>query len=150
MGSSPTSRSILRDKIITRKEYQKQYRLDNKEKLKEYNKLYQREYFKSNPNKYLYWSIKGRARKKKLPFNLDLSDLVIPDICPILNIPLRRNIGGLSNTQDSPSVDRIIPELGYVKGNIQIISMRANLMKNDATPDQLRSFADWVIKTYQP
>jgi hypothetical protein len=48
----------------------------------------------------------------------------------------------------SPSLDRIKPELGYVPGNIQVISARANVMKNDATPEELLAFANWVYRTY--
>lgn len=112
------------------------------------NKFYQREYYKKNPDRFLYWQVKGRANRAGLPFNLELSDIVIPERCPILDIPMKRNIGGLSRAQDSPSIDRIVPALGYVKGNIHVISMRANVMKNDATPEQLRKFAEWVLKTY--
>ena len=128
--------------------YYKNYRNKNLEKSKEYNKLYQREYFKNNREKYLYWQVKGRALRGGLPFNLEPEDLVIPDVCPVLGIPLFRNTGGKRPTANSPSVDRIIPELGYVKGNIQVISQRANVMKNDASPDELRKFAEWVRNTF--
>lgn len=140
-----------KDSGLTRSEYQKKYRKENKEYLREYSKVYQRNHYKKYPEKYLYWSIKGRASKQGLPFDLTLEDLgEVPSHCPILGIPIKRNTGGLSRAQDSPSVDRIIPELGYVKGNIQIISMRANVMKNDASPEQLRRFADWVLRTFPP
>lgn len=133
----------------TRKQlYQKQYRHANKEKLRLFNKYYQRDYFKKYPDRYLYWSIKGRATRKDLPFDLSFEDVVAPKYCPILGIELKRNQGGKSNSWDSPSVDRIIPELGYVKNNIQIISMRANLMKNDASVEELQRFADWITKTF--
>ena len=128
--------------------YSKNYRNKNLEKSKEYNKLYQREYFKNNREKYLYWQVKGRALRGGLPFNLEPEDLVIPDVCPVLGIPLFRNTGGKRPTANSPSVDRIIPELGYVKGNIQVISQRANVMKNDASPDELSIFAEWLRNTF--
>ena len=47
---------------------------------------------------------------------------------------------------DAPSADRIDPRKGYVRGNIQVISMKANAMKANATPEELRSFALWVLK----
>lgn len=128
--------------------YSKNYRDKNIEKAREYNKEYAREHFKNNPDLYLYWSVKGRANRSGLPFDLEKSDIVIPSHCPVLGIPLFRNTGGKRPTANSPSVDRIIPELGYVKGNIQVISQRANVMKNDASPDELRKFAEWVRNTF--
>ncbi len=133
---------------VDRKEYEKQWRMKNKEQQREYNKAYQRNHYKKYPDKYLYWSIKYRAKQKGLPFDLELSDIIIPEVCPILGIPIQRNIGGLSRAQNSLSIDRIIPELGYVKNNIQVISMRANVMKNDASVEELRKFAEWVQKTF--
>lgn len=130
--------------------YSKNYRDKNIDKAREYNKLYQREYFKNNREKYLYWQVKGRAGRGGLPFDLTPEDLKIPSNCPVLGIPLFRNVGGKRPTANSPSVDRIIPELGYTKGNIQIISHRANVMKNDASPEELRKFAEWVLKTFPP
>lgn len=47
----------------------------------------------------------------------------------------------------SPSIDRIVPELGYVPGNIAIISWRANDLKKDATADEMRRIADWIDKS---
>jgi hypothetical protein len=131
-------------------EYSKKYRAKNLEKSKEYFREYSRKHFKENPDLYLYWSVKGRANRAGLPFDLEKSDIVIPETCPVLGIPLFRNTGGNKPTGNSPSVDRIIPELGYVKGNIQIISHRANVMKNDAKPEELRKFAEWVLSTFQP
>ena len=81
-----------------------------------------------------YWA-KNRAEEKGLPFNIEVSDIVIPDICPLLEIPLKvcKSAAGDS----SPSLDRLIPHLGYVKGNILVISFRANQIKNCASLDEL-------------
>lgn len=49
----------------------------------------------------------------------------------------------------SPSLDKIIPSLGYVKGNIQVISLLANKMKTSATIEQLRIFSKNVLKMYK-
>lgn len=92
-------------------------------------------------------SIKSRAIAKGIPFDLDIEDIAFPSVCPVLGLKLSRERGGKTNA--SPSVDRIIPSLGYVKGNVQVISELANRMKADATPEQLLLFADWVYKTYK-
>lgn len=47
---------------------------------------------------------------------------------------------------NSPSVDKIIPQLGYVKGNVQIISNRANIMKNDATLEDVKALLKYMEK----
>ena len=37
----------------------------------------------------------------------------------------------------SPSLDKVIPSLGYVKGNIWVISYRANTIKNNCTFEEI-------------
>lgn len=93
-----------------------------------------------------------RNKKRKhgdIHFNLSVEDIIIPDECPYLNVPLEKN----AMLSDSPfyiSVDRIDSNKGYVKGNVQIISRLANTMKNNATPDQLITFAKNVLKLHNP
>ena len=65
----------------------------------------------------------------------------------MLGIPLVPNVGGSNQTRNSPSIDKIRPELGYVIGNVAIMSAKANSMKMDAsTPEELRMVADWLEK----
>lgn len=91
----------------------------------------------SNPQKEMLLRTRNRAKRKGLEFNITLDDLGdIPEVCPLLGIPLKVNTGsGLH--PDSPSVDRIIPEKGYIKGNVRIISTRANHLKSNATVEEL-------------
>lgn len=77
---------------------------------------------------------KKRALKKGLEFNLELCDVVIPRYCPILGIPLYTS---KLNADCSPSIDRIDNSKGYTKNNINIISTRANRIKNDSTFDEI-------------
>ena len=87
---------------------------------------------------------KMRAKAKGLPFNLDLSDIVIPDVCPVLGIPIRGAVDKFD--YQSASLDRLIPKLGYVKGNVNVISMRANTVKNNSTYEELEKVYKWVKK----
>lgn len=77
-----------------------------------------------------------RAKREKVPFSISPSDISIPDRCVLLDIPLIAQKNRMS--VNSPSLDKIIPELGYVVGNIQVISQRANLLKSNSTLEELR------------
>jgi len=91
---------------------------------------------------YVTWvAAKIRAEKRGLQFNLELSDVVIPEFCPVLGIRIERNIGK-GPSDFSPSLDRIFPERGYVKGNVRIISQKANRIKNDSTMEELEKVLD--------
>ena len=85
-----------------------------------------------------------RARTKGLEFNIDENDIVIPEICPILEVPI--TVGTKGDYEYSPSIDRIDNSKGYIKGNIQIISKKANSMKNSATPTELMTFCKNILR----
>lgn len=91
---------------------------------------------------------KNRSVARGLEFDIDVEDVVIPDVCPVFGFPLKENKGKPGAYPDSPSLDKIDPTKGYVKGNVQVISQMANMMKYNATPDQLRVFAKYILKTY--
>lgn len=93
-----------------------------------------------NPVFHLLWAAKKRAKSKGIAFDLRAEDIVIPDRCPLLGVPLQRaaNFRGSS----SPSLDRIRSDHGYVRGNVWVISYRANAIKNDATLAELRMIVD--------
>lgn len=84
----------------------------------------------------MYSRLKSRAKASNIPFNIEKTDLVIPTHCPVLGIELVWG-EGKGYQPYSPSVDKIKPNLGYVKGNVRVISARANLLKNDATIEEL-------------
>lgn len=87
---------------------------------------------------------KRRATIKGLPFNLTESDIVIPTFCPALGLPLVKNFGGTTGSDNSPSLDRIVAHRGYVRGNVIVISYKANRIKSNATPAELAA----VVKFY--
>ena len=89
-----------------------------------------------------------RALAKGVPFALTRAyiDSIWPDVCPYLGIPLVHGTGKL--TRSSPTLDRITPALGYVEGNVEVISYLANAMKRDATEEQLIRFARTVLERY--
>ena len=100
-------------------------------------------YQKQNPEKTLLSACKTRAKKRGLPFNLEVKDIIIPEKCPMLGIKLESGRGRRGIFDSSPTIDRIIPEKGYIKGNIQVVSGRANMIKSNATPDELMAVAKY-------
>jgi len=92
---------------------------------------------------------RGRANKKGVPFDITLEYLraITPDTCPIFHIVFEWGPSGLGFGKfkpNSPQLDRIIPELGYVFGNVAFISHRANRIKDNGTMEEHYAIADWI------
>lgn len=80
-----------------------------------------------NPHeKRLFNAAKTRATAKGREFSIELSDIQIPELCPVFKTPMV-----------SPSLDRIDSSKGYVKGNVRVISKRANQLKSNATVEEM-------------
>lgn len=76
-------------------------------------------------------------------------DVQWPTHCPALGVELSyARGGGLSPL--APSFDRIDPALGYVPGNVAIISFRANSIKQNASPEEIRAVASWLEAVSNP
>jgi hypothetical protein len=111
----------------------RQWKIDNPEK---WRAIQDRAHKNIPPNAKLWKLAKSRATKKKWEFNIEPSDIVIPEFCPVLGIRLQSNSRS-GPIHSSPTIDRIDSSLGYVKGNIRVISHRANQLKSNATVDEL-------------
>lgn len=87
---------------------------------------------------------KSRANKKGLPFDLDKEHVrsILTDTCPVFGTPFVWY--GKKLRYDSPSLDRIVPSKGYVRGNVVVLSKRANAVKSDATSTEIQAVADWL------
>lgn len=121
-------------------EYLRKRRSENKEVFRERD----RKWSSDNLEKILLRTAKNRSKRDQIPFDLDLSDISIPEFCPIFGIPLFRNLGNNGPCTNSPSLDKIIPSKGYVKGNVQVISHLANTMKSYGTLEQLVVLGEWA------
>ena len=104
---------------------------------KAWQREYEQEKRKNRPEYFLWKSAKKRARDKGLDFDIDPSDIVIPNFCPYLGIEITHEVGSGTRRSGSPSLDRIDSSKGYVKGNIIVCSWRANFLKSDATLTEL-------------
>lgn len=130
-------------------EYKEQYYQENLEEMQERHRASYKKHRKKKLEKYrtpegrlsaLIKGAKARAKRAGLPFDLEVGDLTIPELCPLLEIPIELDVEGKTQP-NSPSLDRIVPDLGYVKGNVRVISYKANTMKTNATPEMLSTFA---------
>lgn len=104
---------------------------------------------KSNtPEWKMHQRAKQRSKKYNKDFDLEFGDITIPENCPVLGVPIECHKGSSGGKPNSPALDRIDNSKGYTKDNIQIISHRANVMKADASKEELIAFAQWVLKTF--
>lgn len=109
------------------------WRLAHPEKHKQVQRENKRRFRIKNPLVALVRSVKQRAKKRGLEFNITSSDLHLPEICPVLKVPF-----DLRSKQYTYSVDRIDCSKGYIKGNVRIISNKANRLKSDLTVEECK------------
>lgn len=143
-----------------RKQYAKDYQLANQDELKKKKALYfqqNKEQHKLNNKLWLAshyeWQLWKRAKdsskQRNLEFDIEVSDIIIPISCPYLGIPLTTISDG-GRQESNASLDRIDNKLGYIKGNVQVISSKANFMKRNASIDELIKFAQGILSVHKP
>lgn len=94
---------------------------------------------------------KARARRDQRDFSLSIEDIIIPDRCPILGIELKPEVGAGRNNSPSendhaPQLDRIDSSKGYVKGNVCVISTKANVQKKNGTAMEFLAITAFLIE----
>lgn len=160
------------EKYKRTKQLQKEWRENNKDKIKGYYKkhykpvkdmgeeeliAYKEQVKKAvernrqnrigNTAAYLCKLAENRSKKQGIDFDITEHDIIVPKICPVLGIELC-----LTNTRiqdNSPSLDRIDPTKGYVKNNVMVMSFLANSMKRTADAEKLLKFADWIYLNFK-
>lgn len=85
---------------------------------------------------------KLRAEKKGVEFSITKEDVLAlrNDVCPVLGIPMNGALG----MDNAPTIDRIDNSKGYVLGNIQVISFRANYIKGNASLEELKQLVKYL------
>ena len=96
----------------------------------------------------MYRRAKARAAVAGYDFTITVDDIIIPNVCPVLGIPIYVTVGKSGGFNSSPSLDKIDPSKGYTPDNIMVMSQLANAMKANATTEQLLKFSEWIINTY--
>lgn len=103
---------------------------------------------RSSPDSWIKVAVKhakARAGRNSIPFDLTADDIEVTTVCPVFGTIIEYG-GGLHNPV-GPSLDRLIPQLGYVKGNVRVISFRANTLKQDASIDEVRQILKYMENT---
>lgn len=141
------------------KEYNRQYYIKNKENMRQKRNKRELDRYYMNRNAeavearkaekrarvahpcyIMFQSAQTRAKKSGMEFSITLSDLSIPDVCPISLRPLHK--GGLRG--DSPSLDRVDNSRGYTKDNIRVISNRCNTRKGDLSVEEITRLYQYI------
>lgn len=146
-----------------RREYKKNWSIAHREKLNEQNRIRyhankaryrvnQRKYEKSVTEKArtdktlhakrLLKGARTRARRLGLEFSISYSDIPIPEFCPALGVRLQFNKAKMKF--DSATIDRIDSSRGYVKGNVQVISLKANTIKSNASYEEILAVGNFL------
>ena len=103
-------------------------------------------YRHTNIEKQMLGSAKRRAIQKRLEFNITLEDIQLPEYCEVFKTKLQITEGLKTAGPNSYSLDRIDNDRGYVKGNIRVISHRANKAKSDLTDEEIEMLYEDMIK----
>lgn len=135
----------------------REYYLQNKEQFK----LYSTARKQAASNNRLMWkeyrlakmlnSAKYRARQRCLNFNLTMDFLmsIASDNCPVDGLPMDWSVDENKRLQPmprTPSIDKIVPSLGYVQGNVQIICWQYNSWKRDMSIHDMRILLSYLRK----
>lgn len=139
---------------VCQQAYHKEYRARNRARLIEQSKVYCRvnsrrnvermaKWRKMNPKQRMLHGLKRRAKARGLECTITSSDFDIPEVCPILGIPL---VSTPTIHAGSPSLDRVDNSLGYIPGNVRVISLRANAIKNSATYEEIERLYRYMVE----
>lgn len=96
---------------------------------------------------------KDRATRNNIPFDLDLQYIISlwetqKGLCALSELPMTCELKQ-GRTSTNVSIDKIDKNLGYVKGNIQLVCMACNQIKSDLLEDEMYNFCKNIVKVYE-
>lgn len=143
MSQTKSSTSGQAEDADTTKEWQRRYNSSDKGKAR--NKAYKERHPKRTWAAHARENAKRRARKNNIPFDLSSAYIysILVDKCPVFGTPFVFH-GNKVLGPESPSIDRIVPEKGYVEGNIVVVSLKANQIKNAYGLDDIKRVVAWM------
>jgi len=118
------------------------YANGNQQMVKDHVKRYRAE----NPHMAVYTNRKSNAKRMGKEFTIAFEDMAFPTHCPALGIELDYGKKRGRPEDNSPSFDRVDNDLGYIKGNVIVVSQLANRIKNSATPEQVIAVGEFYKK----
>lgn len=144
--------------MISNAEAVARYRERYSERVRENRKKYRKTEWQTSitrrqtPEGWAKWAAtraRYRAKKNGVEFSIDWTDLIPPKLCPVFGVELLL-VGNTGKKKfdlhpNTASVDRLVNSKGYVKGNVRVISHRANLLKKDATIDELHKLVAYMV-----
>ena len=128
------------------------WRENNREKMRAYNRAWYAENLKgeaqtpktlSEKKKKLWYMARSRAKARGIDFDFEIDDIEWPDKCPVFGIDLDYFVTDKASP-NSPSLDRTDSSKGYVRGNVRVISWRANVLKKDATTTEMIALGEYA------
>ena len=93
--------------------------------------------------KQLFYRLKANAKQNGVEFTLTVEDIVLPDACPVYEVPFI-----YKDSQWTYSFDRVDNSKGYIKGNVRVISRKANRQKSDMSIEDLERIINYM-KSHQ-
>lgn len=96
----------------------------------------------SDPVLFIWRNARNRAKELGREFEIRRDHIVIPEFCPVLGIKIQKGNGPFQ--PNSPSLDRIDSSRGYIPGNVEVISWRANMLKRDGTLDEFERIVAYM------
>lgn len=104
------------------------------------NKLWRQKY----PQRYMWIRARLRAKTKGVPFTIKPEDIPLPPRCEVFGFELAYGTVERKDRDRAASLDRIKPALGYVPGNIRVISFRANFLLSTGTLEEFETICEWL------
>lgn len=138
-----TINELKSEKKDRQSQYYKEFKKKNPEFYKKVNDKNRSEKFE----RALLYQYRSYAKRKGIEFNLTIEDIIIPEKCPLIDEPITRIIGA-GKVMYNPSIWLMDETLGYIKGNIMIVSILANSMRSGTSKDKLILFAKRIKKLY--
>jgi len=105
---------------------------------------HKRDYYRANPKKYLLMLAKKRCKNTGIKFDLCESDFEIPEYCPVFLSKLEPVFSTFNERNNVPTLDRVDNNKGYVRGNVKVLSFRANKNKSDMRIEDIERLYNYI------